>query len=89
LNQILKQPGRFETVSDLIGSTSNLVRFGLDDDFYNTLSTQIKAINLETTQAVANQYLTPDEMTWLVITDLNITRSQLEELFDEIIILEL
>jgi zinc protease len=50
---------------------------------------RIDALELETIQATAKQYLTPDVLTWVIVGDLTAIETQIRELnLGEVVILD-
>lgn len=65
----LTLPGRWETQGAVLGSIREIVRFGLDDDYWDRYPERIRALDAEELAATAQQYLHPDRLTWVVIGD--------------------
>ncbi len=69
LNETLKVPGEFETLGSLSGSIGQIVRFGLPDDYFETYSGKVRALNTASVEDVAKSVLRPDDMVWVVVGD--------------------
>ena len=70
-NKTRKLPGQNETSAELLGSVSEIVEYGLPDDYYDQYSTAIQALDTDEVHAAAKQTIKLDEMTWIVIGDLD------------------
>jgi len=71
----LTLPGRWETSGAVLSDISTLVRYGLNESYWDTYVNKLRSIDLPTVNNVAKQYITPNNMTWLVIGD----RSKIEQ----------
>lgn len=71
----LTLPGRWETAGAVLSDISTLIRYDLTESYWDSYVSKLRNINLETVNGVAKQYITPDNMTWLVIGD----RSKIEQ----------
>ncbi len=65
----LTLPGRWETQGAVLGSIGEVVRFGLDDDYWDRYPDQIRALDTDALATAAERYLHPDRLTWVVIGD--------------------
>jgi zinc protease len=79
-NKVLELPGRWETMRALDNSISEIVRFGLADDYYETYPKSIKAQKLEDLSAAAKYMLKPNNMIWVVVGDVEKIEPALKEL---------
>jgi len=73
-NTILALPGSWETINDVRGSLSDLVRYGLPDDYYQTYAAKIRKMQTPAVEKAAKDILHPDKLVWVVVGD----RSQIE-----------
>lgn len=62
-------PRTFETPGQMANRLSDVVTYGLPDDYFNNYIQQVRAVNLADVQRVANQYLDPSRMAILVVGD--------------------
>ena len=84
-NQTLRLPGRFETKGALRGAISEIVKFGLPEDYYETYAGKVQALQLTDISAAAERVLKPDRMVWIVVGDLAKVEAGIRELdFEEI-----
>jgi zinc protease len=74
-NELLSLPGTWETMNDIMGSIFDIVRFGLEDDYYNTYPEKIRNMALADVTQSAKTLLDPDHVVWVVVGD----RSQIEK----------
>ncbi len=79
-NQTLRLPGRFETKSALVSALSEIVTFGLPENYYETYAGKVRALNLDDITAAANQVIQPDRTIWVVVGDLAKTQKGIDEL---------
>ena len=85
-NQVLKLPGQWETNRSVNNSLANMVRYDLEDDYYQTYDDEVRKLSLEEVVNVSNQVVKPEEVNWFVVGDRAKIASKLDELgFDAII----
>ncbi len=65
----LSLPGRWETASAVASSISEVVRFDLPDDFWDTYSTRLRLLTLEDVANAATSTIHPDRLVWVVVGD--------------------
>lgn len=65
----LSLPGQWETDEAVVKSLSELVRFGLPADYFDTLPKTIEAMQLSDMAAVGKKLLHPESMAWVVVGD--------------------
>jgi zinc protease len=68
-NIALSLPGSWETINSVSSSLTEIVRFGLPDDYFDTYADAIRGVSSEDASAVARQFLDPDRMVWVVVGD--------------------
>ncbi len=71
---VLGFPSRFETTFGVAGQLANLVAYDLPDDELDRYQARIEALNRVDIERVATKYITPDNMTVLIVGD----RSRIE-----------
>ena len=69
LNQTLKLPGTWETMAKVAGALSEIVRFGLPDDYYQTYPNRVRAMTRDSLAAAAKTVVQPDHLVWVVVGD--------------------
>jgi zinc protease len=67
--------GRWETANAVADSLTEMVRFGLPDDFWNTYPDRVRALSDRQISAAAADTVRPDGMVWVVVGD----RTRIEE----------
>ncbi|MFQ5633966.1 MAG: M16 family metallopeptidase [Gammaproteobacteria bacterium] len=84
-SQTLSLPGRWEAGADVLSSLSELVRYGLPDDYWSTFADRVNALDLDEVATVARQLVRPGDMAWVVVGDRARVETELRGLgFDEI-----
>lgn len=73
--QMLELPGTWETNSEVAAAIAELVRFGLDDDYFNRYAGEVRSLSLDQVSAAADTVIRPENLVWVVVGD----RSQIEE----------
>lgn len=68
---------RFETLGALIGMLNQIARYDLPDDYIKTQEAFVQSLTLDQHRALAQKYITPDQMIYLVVGD---AATQLEPL---------
>lgn len=85
-NQVLKLPGQWETNSAVNNSVTEIVRYGLDDDYYQTYDQNVRDLSLNDIIQVSKKVVKPDQVNWFMVGDMAKIASKLDELgFDAII----
>jgi len=81
----LSLPGRWETAADVLGSISQIVRFGLPDDYWNSFADRVNDLGVDDVVLAARNFITPDRVVWVIVGDVaKIEAGLLEIDFDEI-----
>jgi len=70
----LELPGSWETNAAVGGSIADMVRYGLQDDYYETYPKKVKALALQDLAGAAKTVVSPGNLTWVVVGD----RSKIE-----------
>ncbi len=73
-------PGRFETTFAMAGALSDIIRFGLPDDYFETYQSKIEAVDAAAANGVAGKYLPFDKMSILVVGDVETVKAGLQSL---------
>jgi zinc protease len=74
----LTLPGRWETARSVAGDIQRLVRFDLPDDYWDSYAERVSELDADTVIAAAHETLRPEDMTWVIVGDLELIRPQLE-----------
>ena len=69
--RILTLPGRWETAGSVGSDISNMVRFDLDDDYWDQYVSDLKNIDLKQVNDAAKKYIHADKLLWVVVGDVN------------------
>jgi zinc protease len=70
----------FETLGSLLGMLNNIALYGYPDDYVKQRETYVKSLTLEQHKELAQQYIDPDRMVYLVVGDAATQLKPLEEL---------
>jgi zinc protease len=70
-NETLGLPGSFETVQQLSGAYSTILRYHLPEDYYDTFTKKVLALTPETANAMARRFIQPDHLIWVVVGDMS------------------
>ena len=79
---IRSYPRGFETPEQIAGRLTDVVLYGLPDDYFNNFIPHVRAVTLADVQRVANQYLDPAHMAILVVGDRKVIEPGLRSLTD-------
>jgi zinc protease len=66
--------GRWETMGAVGGSLTEIVRFGLPDDYYRTFADRVNGLTLQNIQSAASSVIQPQSLVWVIVGD----RSKIE-----------
>ncbi len=61
--------GRWETMGSVGGSLSEMVRFGLPDDYYRTFADRVNGLTLQHLQSAATSVIHPQSLVWVIVGD--------------------
>jgi zinc protease len=67
-NQTLTLAGQWETANAVAGSLTDIVRYGLPEDYYATFPTKVRALNVGNVSSAA-KVLHPDKLIWVIVGD--------------------
>jgi zinc protease len=70
-NATLGLPGSFETVQQLAGAYSQILQYGLPEDYFNTFTEKAMALTPESANEIAKKFILPDHLVWVVVGDMN------------------
>ncbi|HLG17369.1 MAG TPA: pitrilysin family protein [Blastocatellia bacterium] len=65
----LTLPGSWETMTALSSSIANIVRFGLDDRYYDSYAGKIRALKIPDVMPAAKVTIQPDKLVWVIVGD--------------------
>ena len=79
-NETLKLPGSRETLDELSASISEIVQFGLPDDYYETYAGKVRALKTSDVNQAAREIVRPGNLVWIVVGDRQKIESGVREL---------
>jgi zinc protease len=79
-DKTLRLGGTWETMGAVAGSLSQMVRFGLPDDYFQTYAGKIMALNQADLTRAAREVVQPGHLTWVVVGDRAKIEAGLKEL---------
>jgi zinc protease len=85
---IRRYPAGFETVGAISNQLSNLVVYGLPDNYFNDYISKVNSVSLDDVNRVAKQYLDPSKMAIVIVGDRKAIEPGLKELGYPITILD-
>ncbi len=68
-NQILSLPGQWETNSSVNSSLTNIVKYELPDDYYQSYDSNVRNLSLKDVQEVSKEVVKPDAVNWFMVGD--------------------
>ena len=77
---IKNNAGAFETLGAKLGLLGAMSGYGFDADYVLQREAIVNDMTIERVQELADQYLDPDQMIWLVVGDAATQRDRLESL---------
>jgi len=85
-NQILKLPGQWETNSAVSNSVANIIKYNLDDSYYQDYDNNVRNLDLAQLKEVSKAVVKPEAVNWFMVGDRAKIADKLDELgFDAII----
>jgi zinc protease len=79
-NTTLAMAGQFETVGQLAGAYSQIIQYGLPEDYFNTFTQKAMALTPEEANAIAKKFIQPDHLVWVVVGDMSKIESGIRQL---------
>jgi zinc protease len=79
-NETLSLPGSRETLEEVASSITDLVQFGLPDDYYETYAGKVRALKTTDVNDAAKAVVHPDNITWVIVGDRAKIEAGLKEL---------
>ncbi|MCH7742309.1 MAG: insulinase family protein [Proteobacteria bacterium] len=76
----LSLAGRWESSSAVMGTISQIVQYGLADNYFNEYAGKVKALTLDEVNRIAKKIINPDALTWVVVGDRAIIEPELVKL---------
>ncbi len=72
--------GQFETVQQLAGAYSQILQYGLPEDYFNTFTQKAEAVTPDSANAIAKKIIQPQHVVWVVVGDMSKVEHGIEEL---------
>ena len=79
-NMTLRLPGRFETLRALEGAAVDLVNYGYAPEYYYDYAANMRALTEADLAEAAAKYVTPGDLFWLIVGDLEKIEAGVREL---------
>jgi zinc protease len=79
-NATLGLPGSFESVQQLSGAYSRILQYKLPEDYYNTYTEKAMAVTPASANQVAEKYIQPGHLIWMVVGDMSKVEAGIVEL---------
>jgi zinc protease len=68
-NMVLQLPGRWETMAAVQGSLSEMVQYGLPDDYFQKYPARVRQLTLDDVAKAAKKTVHPENVQWVVVGD--------------------
>jgi len=79
-SQTLTLAGRWETNNAVEGSIGQIVQYGLPDDYFDTYTQRVRALNMDQVSEAAHEVVHPDNLVWIIVGDRSIIEPKIREL---------
>lgn len=76
----LTLPGRWETLTSVAGSVTEIVQYDLPHDYYDTYEQAVRSLTLNDVHAAGPQFVRPDNLVWVVVGDRALVEQGLRDL---------
>ncbi|GAA0250028.1 M16 family metallopeptidase [Rhodanobacter caeni] len=70
VGDVRSMPGGYQTTSAVMGALQGIVLYDRPDDYVRTLKSRIEAQTDASVQAAAREIIHPDQLTWVIVGDL-------------------
>ncbi len=77
---VRRLPGSFETTNAVFGGVTSILNYGRPDDYYEQLPAKYAAMKTSDIDAAGRAKLNVDKLTWVVVGDASVVKSQLDAL---------
>ncbi len=61
--------GQWETAGSVAGSISQIVQYGLPDDYYRTYASKVDNLTVAEVNSIARKLIKPEHMAWVIVGD--------------------
>jgi zinc protease len=79
-NATLAMPGQFETVQQLSGAYSQILQYGLPEDYFNTFTQKATSLTPEGANEIAKKFIQPEHLIWVIVGDMSKVEAGVREL---------
>jgi len=79
-NQTLTLAGRWETNNAVEGSIGQIVQYGLPDDYFDTYTQRVRALNMDQVSEAAHEVVHPNNLVWIIVGDRSIIEPKIRAL---------
>jgi len=79
-NATLALPGQFETVQQLAGAYSQILQYGLPEDYFDTFTQKATSLTADGANATAKKFIQPEHLVWVVVGDMSKVEAGIREL---------
>ena len=79
-NATLGLPGSFETVQQLAGAYSQILQYGLPEDYFNTFTAKGDVADAESANEIAKRFILPDHLVWVIVGDMSKVEAGIRDL---------
>lgn len=79
-NEVLRLPGSWETANAIAGSITNIVRFNLPDNYYQSYPEKVKNLKLADVVKATKTVVRPENIIWIVVGDKEKVAPSIKEL---------
>ncbi|AEI38533.1 M16 family metallopeptidase [Zymomonas mobilis] len=76
---IRQLPGSYETGDDILNGMMTLDLYGRPDNYFDSLATRYRGLTSANLEATARRWLNVDKLSWVVVGDSSLVKSQLEK----------
>lgn len=80
MSMMLRYPTNFETPAQIASQLANIVLYNLGDDYFNKYIDNIKKVTIADVQRVAKMYLSPENLSVVIVGDVATIKEPLEKL---------
>ncbi|MFT4714142.1 MAG: zinc protease [Candidatus Azotimanducaceae bacterium] len=79
-NNSLTLSGKWETAGSVMGTISQIVQYGLDDNWFNDYAANVSKVTQDEVHAQANKIIDPEALVWIVVGDRKVIEPGLNKL---------
>ena len=79
-NNSLTLSGKWETAGSVMGSISQIVQYGLNDNWFNDYAANVSKITMDDVNTQAKKIIDPNALVWIVVGDRKLIEPKLNAL---------